>query len=146
MQHVYLCMLIQLYWLVSWVLKVHYLIGPSLDLCVYVSITCVDVAKQVLNRCVASTPEKVELDYSFVEDHGNEDARWLNFFIIAWSHDICARTSMACDTKLNMVQRLALQIWCRNNKWTTFSLWIHLPKKSPTVQSCTSAVTLASLG
>ena len=40
-----------------------------------VSITCVDVAKQVLNRCVASTPEKVELDYSFVEDHTNEDAR-----------------------------------------------------------------------
>jgi len=46
-----------------------------LDLYVCVSITCVDVAKQVLNRCVASTPEKVELDYSFVEDHTNEDAR-----------------------------------------------------------------------
>ena len=61
-------------------LEVHSLIGPSLDLCMYLSITFADIAKQVLDHCVVSNPEtrdpknkdfEVVLDYSFVEDHND---------------------------------------------------------------------------
>ena len=51
---------------------------------IHLSITCPDVAKQVLDRCVVSNPAtcdpknkdfEVVLDYSFVEDHNDGSAR-----------------------------------------------------------------------
>ena len=62
------------------------------------SITFADVAKHVLDRCVVSNPEKrdpknknfeVVLDYSFVEDHQNGDARWLSFFAAMHNGSVC---------------------------------------------------------